>query len=206
MEITPELIQAVLYIVIIISIVVFLVKKAVKLALCLAAVLLIFNIGYQFDGSDMKEKLQINDYVDSETATKISDFFDDFDSKREEYGIVDTDKVYDKMTETIEKGYYIVVDGLGKIDIDKFAKTLAQNIYDAGLKDIDFDELIKEIQKQLNVSKEEAEKIAIKVQEEYKNTEKPNNWFKKQRVSLLFVFTFFISCDIIYIDELGRGG
>ena len=36
-------------------------------------------------------------------------------------------------------------------------------------------ELIKEIQKQLNVSKEEAEKIASKVQEEYKNTEQPNN-------------------------------
>ena len=173
MEITPELIQTVIYVVIIVSIVVFLVKKAVKLAVCLAAVLLIFNIGYQFDGSDMKEKLQINDYVDSETATKISDFFDDFDSKREEYGIVDTDKVYDKMTETIEKGYYIV--GLGKIDIDKFAKTLAQNIYDAGLKDIDFDELIKEIQEQLNVSKEEAEKIANKVQEEYNNTEQTNN-------------------------------
>lgn len=171
MDISPELIQTIIYAVIIISIVIFLVKKAVKIAVCLAAVLLIFNIGFKFDGTDMIEKLQINEYVDQDTAQNISDFFNDFDKKREEYGIVDANKVYDQMTETIEKGYYIVVEGLGKIDINKFAKTLATNIYEAGLKDIDFNELVKQIQEQLGVSIEEAKQIAEKVQTEYKNVE-----------------------------------
>ena len=171
MNISPELIQTIIYVIIIIGIVVFLVKKAISIAICLAAILLIFNIGFKFDGADMMEKLQINDYVEEDTAQKISDFFDDFESKRQEYGIVDADKVYDKMTDTIEKGYYIVVEGLGKVDIDKFAKTLATNIYDAGLKNIDFNELVTEIMEQLNVSKEEAEDIAQKVQEEYSNIE-----------------------------------
>ena len=171
MNISPELIQTIIYVIIIIGIVVFLVKKAISIAICLAAILLIFNIGFKFDGADMMEKLQINEYVEEDTAQKISDFFDDFESKRQEYGIVDADKVYDKMTDTIEKGYYIVVEGLGKVDIDKFAKTLATNIYDAGLKNIDFNELVTEIMEQLNVSKEEAEDIAQKVQEEYSNIE-----------------------------------
>lgn len=171
MNISPELIQTIIYVIIIVGIVVFLVKKAISIAICLAAILLIFNIGFKFDGADMMEKLQINEYVEEDTAQKISDFFDDFESKRQEYGIVDADKVYDKMTDTIEKGYYIVVEGLGKVDIDKFAKTLATNIYDAGLKNIDFNELVTEIMEQLNVSKEEAEDIAQKVQEEYSNIE-----------------------------------
>jgi hypothetical protein len=178
-NISPELIQTILYVVIIVSIVIFLVKKAVKIAVCLAAVLLIFNIGFKFTGTDMVEKLQINEYVDQETAQNISDFFDDFENKREEFGIVDADKVYDKMTETIEKGYYIVVEGLGKVDIDKFAKTLAANIYDAGLKDIDFNELVSQIQEQLGVSIEDAKKIAEKVQTEYKNVEATNTENKK---------------------------
>lgn len=167
MDISPELIKTIIYVIVIISIVVFLIKKAISIAVCLAAVLLIFNIGFKYDGSDMVNKLQINDYFEQETAQRISDFFDDFESKREEFGVVDEDAVYDKMTETIEKGYYIVVEGLGKIDVDKFAKTLAENIYDAGLKNIDFDELVTEIMEQLNISKEEATKIAEKVQEEY---------------------------------------
>lgn len=167
MDISPELIKTIIYVIVIISIVVFLIKKAISIAVCLAAILLIFNIGFKYDGSDMVNKLQINDYFEQETAQRISDFFDDFESKREEFGVVDEDAVYDKMTETIEKGYYIVVEGLGKIDVDKFAKTLAENIYDAGLKNIDFDELVTEIMEQLNISKEEATKIAEKVQEEY---------------------------------------
>ena len=117
----------------------------------------------------MVNKLQINDYFEQDTAQRISDFFDDFEAKREEFGIVDADAVYDKMTDTIEQGYYIVVEGLGKVDIDKFAKTLAENIYDAGLKNIDFNELVNEIKEQLSVSEEEATKIAQKVQEEYNN-------------------------------------
>jgi len=167
MNISPELIQTILYVIIIVSIVIFLIKKAITIAVCLAAILLIFNIGFKYDGTDVMNNLQINEYVDQDTAQKISDFFDDFEKKREEYGIVDADKVYDKMTESIEKGYYIVVEGLGKVDIDKFAKTLATNIYEAGLKDIDFNELVAEIQEQLKVSEEEAKDIAQKVQEEY---------------------------------------
>ena len=171
MNISPELIQTIIYVVIIIAIVVFLVKKAISIAVCLGAILLIFNIGFKYDGADMINKLQINEYFDKETTQQISDFFNDFESKREEFGIVDADKVYDKMTETIEKGYYIVVEGLGKVDIDKFAKTLASNIYEAGLKNIDFDELVTEIMEQLNITKEEATEIAQKVQEEYSNIE-----------------------------------
>lgn len=169
MDISPELIKTIIYVIVIISIVVFLIKKAISIAVCLAAVLLIFNIGFKFDGADMVNKLQINDYFEQDTAQRISDFFDDFEAKREEFGIVDADAVYDKMTDTIEQGYYIVVEGLGKVDIDKFAKTLAENIYDAGLKNIDFNELVNEIKEQLNVSEEEATKIAQKVQEEYNN-------------------------------------
>lgn len=172
MEISPELIKGVVYLVIIAAIVIFIVKKAISIAVCLGAALLIFNIGFRFDGADLKDKLQIGDYLEPEAATQLSDFFDDFAKKREEYGIVDADEVYDKMTEGIEKGYYIIVEGLGKVDINKFAKTLADNIYEAGLKDIDFEELVKEIQEQLKVSEEEAEEIAHKVQEEYNSVEK----------------------------------
>ena len=37
----------------------------------------------------------------------------------------------------------------------EFAKTLAENIYEAGLKNIDFNELVTEIQDQLNINQEE---------------------------------------------------
>ena len=169
MELSPEVIQGILYLIIIVAIVVFLVKKAVKIAILLCVALLIFNIGFRFTGEDVDKTFNLGEYVETETANKITSFFDDFESKREEYGIVDTDKVYNKMTDTIEKGYYIVVDGLGKIDINKFAKTLAENIYDAGLKDIDFEELVTQIEQELNVSTEEATEIAKQVEAEYQS-------------------------------------
>lgn len=167
MTVSPELIQGVIYIIIIVSIVIFLIKKAVSVAILLCAVLLLFNIGFRFDGTDMNNTFNFGEYVDSDTANMITNFFDDFDKKRDEYGIVDADKVYDKMTDSIEKGYYIIVEGLGKVDINKFAKTLAENIYEAGIKDIDFNELVGQIQEQLQVSPEEAIEIAKRVQAEY---------------------------------------
>lgn len=179
MTITPELIQYVIYIIIIIAIVVFIVKKAVAIAITLGVILLIFNIGFRYDGSDMMNKLGLEKYLKPETATTVSTFFDDFSKKREEYGIVDADKVYEGMTNAIETGYYIVVEGLGKIDVNKFAKTLANNIYEAGLKDVDFNQLVKEIQKQLDVSPEQATQIAQEVQKEYQEIKDTGTSTKK---------------------------
>ena len=169
MNISPELIKGIIYIVIIIAIVIFLVKKAIGIAVCLGVMLLLFNIGYRFDGAEMQNHFQIDQYFDQETSQQIISFFDDFEQKREEFGIVDEDAVYDSMTDAIETGYYMVIDGLGKVDINKFAETLADNIYEAGLKDIDFNELVTLIMNELGISKEDAEKIALEVQENLQN-------------------------------------
>ena len=112
-----------------------------------------------------------------------------------QYADYSYDKVYDKMTESIEKGYYIVVEGLGKVDVDKFAKTLASNIYEAGLKNIDFNELVAEIQEQLKVSEEEA---------------KANEIIYLDRVKTDFADFALpgsdLRCDMNYYHKLHNGG
>jgi len=167
MTITPDLIQYIIYIIIIVSIIIFIVKKAVAVAITLGIILLLFNIGFRFNGTDVMDKLGLDKYLKPQASTTISSFFDDFAQKRDQYGIVDADKVYNEMTNAIDTGYYIIVDGLGKVDVNKFAKTLAKNIYDAGLKNIDFNQLVAEIQKQLKVTPAEATTIAQQVQADY---------------------------------------
>lgn len=164
MDINPELIKSIIYIIIIIAIVLFLVKKAVKLAVAVFAIFLLFNVGFIMTGQDINETFKLDEVLDKEASTAIQSFFDDFDKKREEFGIVDAKKVEEKMKEGIEKGTQIIIKGIGSVDIDAFAKNLSEKIYQVGAENINMDELSEEIKKQLDgISQEDLNKILDKI-------------------------------------------
>lgn len=167
MNITPELIKAILAIVIVIAIVIFIVKRCIRLAICLGIIFLLFNIIFRYDGNDIRQKFKIDEYMKPETASKVTDFFNDFSNKRDQYAVIDEDKVYDEMKNGASTGEKIVIKGMENFDIDKFAHNLADKIYDAGIKEIDFNQLVSDIQKNLNVSQDDAVKIANEVMKDY---------------------------------------
>lgn len=153
---SAELIQGIISIIIIIAIVIFLVKKAFALVLCIAAILVLFNVAFIWNGDAINEKLGLSEYLKPEAVTTVTNFFDDFATKRDEFGVlVDAPAVYDKMTEVIDDGAQIIINGIGQIDIGKFADTMAEKIYNMGLDKIDWDAIKNEIQKQLDGIKEE---------------------------------------------------
>lgn len=179
MEFNPELIKTVIYIAILVGLFVFIIKKAIKVALSLVLILAVFHIGFVMDGKDVIDTFKLNEIMDQENASKITAFFDDFDKKRKEFGIVETEKVEEKMKESISKGTAIFVQGLGQIDINAFAKNLSEKIYEVGAENINIDELSQEIQKQLDgISQEDLEKVMNKIVEystELKNNTSKNN-------------------------------
>lgn len=164
MDINPELIKSIIYIIIIIAIVLFLIKKAIKVAVSIFVIFLLFNVGFIMTGQDINETFKLDEVLDKDASTTIQSFFDDFDKKREEFGIVDAKKVEEKMKEGIEKGTEIIIKGLGSVDIDAFAKNLSEKIYEIGAENINMDELSNEIKKQLDgISEEDVNKIINKI-------------------------------------------
>lgn len=165
-----ETIVKIISAIIIIAIVVFLVKKAIGFAVCLGAILLLFNIGFLWNGDMLNEKLGLNKYLQPDAAQSVTQFFNDFADKRDEYGItVNAQKVYDDIKGTVKDGATLIIEGLGQVDIKKFSDTLAQKIYDVG-SEVDWEELAKEVKEQLgDISDEDVQKIIESTKESLKN-------------------------------------
>jgi energy-coupling factor transporter transmembrane protein EcfT len=145
----PETLELLITIVLIIVIIVFLSKRFIKLAIAVGAILLIFNIGFMMNGTELRNFLHLDKYVSKEDADTIENTINDLDNKREEYGVVDSDAVYDSMTGAIQNGTTILIEGLGHIDIVKFSQNVSHQIVEAGSESIDYDALEIEIKEQL---------------------------------------------------------
>ena len=90
----------------------------------------------------------------------VENAFNDFDGKREEYGVIDPDLVLDDMENAIATGSAILIEGIGHIDIVKFASTVSDKLLQAGVENVDREELKAAIKEQLEgITDEDAEKI-----------------------------------------------
>lgn len=155
-----ENISVLVTIVLVIVIVVFLFKKMLALALACGAILILFNVGFIMNGAEIREFLQLDNYLDKEQADLVENAFNDFDGKREEYGVIDPDLVLDDMENAIATGSAILIEGIGHIDIVKFASTVSDKLLQAGVENVDREELKAAIKEQLEgITDEDAEKI-----------------------------------------------
>lgn len=162
---SPELIKQILSVIICIAIVVFIAKKAIRAAIVIGVALFLFQVAFVWNGDTINEKLKLKEHLNPEAAAKVEDFFKDFAQKRDEYGvIVDSEEVYNSMVDGVKAGTEIIVDGLGKINIKKFSDVLAEEIYNAGSENIDWDALKEEISKQLGgISDDDRDKIVEEI-------------------------------------------
>ena len=145
-----ETISLIVTIALVILIVVFIFKKAVKLAIAVGAILLIFNIGFVMNGTEIREFFNLDDWLDKDQATAVENALNDFDSKRAEYGVIDPDKVLEGMENAIAKGTAILIEGIGHIDIVAFAETVSNKLLQAGAENVDMAELEAKIKEQLS--------------------------------------------------------
>lgn len=129
----------VLTVIIIICILVFLVKKAVGLAIGLIAILLVFQIGFNFAGKDVKDSA--DKYLEPEAANAVTEFFDDFAKRREENSVVNTEEIYDTMVSTAKKGLEFVGDVITPENIAKLSEGISNALREAGVQDISLEEL-----------------------------------------------------------------
>lgn len=157
---TLDNIQVLVTIALVILIVVFLFKKAIKLAIAIGAILILFNVGFMMNGAEVRNFFNLDNFLSQEQANAVEDAFDDFDSKREEYGVIDPDKVYDGMTDAIATGTSILIEGIGRVDIVAFSETVAEKLINAGAENVDREELENSIRNQLKGIKDsDLEKI-----------------------------------------------
>lgn len=163
-----ESVQGIISLIIVIMIVVFIAKKAIKLAISVAIILFLFNVAFLWNGDTINEKLGLEKYLKPDAAISVTEFFNDFAQKRDEYGItVDAQEVYDKMTEAVKDGTTIIIKGMGELDIKKFADTIAQKIYQIGSENVDWEELEQEIKKQLEgIKQEDLDNIMNEIKED----------------------------------------
>ena len=167
---TLENIQVLVTIALVILIAVFIFKKAVKLAIAVGAILILFNVGFMMNGAEVRSFFNLDNFLDQEHADAVENAFNDFDSKREEYGVIDPDKVYDGMTDAIAKGTSILIEGIGRVDIVAFSETVAEKLVAAGAENVDREALEESIRNQLKGIKDsDLDKIMDMIEENLEN-------------------------------------
>ena len=157
--------------VIVVSIIFFLAKKLIKIALLVGLALLLFNVGFVLNGTEAREAFKFDNLLSTEQADKAEKLLNDFDEKRDEYGVIDAGKIYDEMESAAAKGAVIIIEGIGNLDIKAFADAIAVKIVEVGEKNIDMEALRAEIKDQLgSVSEEQMDtimdQIDVSVQEQ----------------------------------------
>lgn len=163
---TLENIEILVTIALVILIVVFIFKKAIKLAIAVGCILLLFNIGFIMNGTEVREFFGLDDFLGQEDAEYVESALNDFDNKREEYGVVDPNQVYDGMVDAIAKGTSILIEGVGRVDIVKFASTVSNKLLNAGVTEVDRAELEESIRNQLQgIEDEDLDKILDLIEE-----------------------------------------
>lgn len=164
---SAEFWQLLITIVLVITIVVFLFKRVVKVAIAIGAILLLFNVGFIMSGTDVRNTFDLDNLIGIEKSEDVEKYLNDFDRKREEYGVVDPEKVYDGMVGAVEQGTVIVIDGIGKIDIIAFSEFVANKIVnsESDPSSVDRDALRSEIKDQLNgISEEDLDRIMDEIE------------------------------------------
>jgi hypothetical protein len=158
----------------VVFIVIFLFKKMVALALACGAILILFNVGFVMNGTEIREWLQLDNYMNQEHAEAVEGALNDFDSKRDEYGVIDTDKVGESIENAMINGTVILIEGLGHIDIVQFASTVSDKLLAAGMENVDRTELENAIREALSGIKEtDVTKIADMIEQNLENEENP---------------------------------
>lgn len=156
----------------VIVIVVFLFKKMIALALACGAILILFNVGFVMNGAEIREFFKLDDYLDQEQASMVENAFNDFDQKRDEYGVIDAEEVSDDLKDAIAKGTVIVIGGLKKVDIVKFSKAISDQLLATGSENVDMEALEEAIRKNLEgIEEEDLDKIMDMIQENLDNAE-----------------------------------
>ena len=166
-DMSAEFWQLLITIVLVITIVVFLFKRVVKVAIAIGAILLLFNVGFIMSGTDVRNTFDLDNLIGIEKSEDVEKYLNDFDRKREEYGVVDPEKVYDGMVGAVEQGTVIVIDGIGKIDIIAFSEFVANKIVnsESDPSSVDRDALRSEIKDQLNgISEEDLDRIMDEIE------------------------------------------
>ena len=172
---TLENIGVLVTIALVITIVVFLCKKMVALALAVGAILILFNVGFIMNGAEIREFFQLDNYLEQEQADAVENAFNDFDNKRDEYGVIDPEQVLDGMENAIANGTAIVIDGIGHIDIVKFSQAVSDKLLAAGTEEVDREALAASIKKQLSGIKDsDLERILDMIEENIDNSVEEN--------------------------------
>lgn len=126
--------------VLIIAAIIFLVKKAVGLSIGIIVVLIIFQIGFNINGQDVKNQ-NLDKYIGTDANNAIVGFFDDFDKRREANAVVDTDKLY----ENVKGGVGTVIDIASNVitpeNISSISRGISDALKEAGVKDVSLKDL-----------------------------------------------------------------
>lgn len=156
----------ILVVIAIICVLVFLVKKAVGLAIGIIAILLIFQIGFRLTGQDVQGNA--DKYLEPDAANAITSFFDDFAKRRDENGVVDTDKVYDSLIDATGKVVDVAKTVITPENIGKMADGIGNALRNAGVKDISVEELATIVGEKLELAANDpqVQEIVEKVQEQ----------------------------------------
>lgn len=131
----------ILSIIAVICVIVFLVKKAVGLAIAIIAILVIFQIGFNFTGANVKDSA--DKYLDPGTSNAVTSFLDDFAKRRDENGVVDTKQMYNSLVDAAGKTVEFAGDVITPDNIGKLADGIGDALKSAGVKDISVGELSK---------------------------------------------------------------
>lgn len=130
-----EWIIGIIIVLIIVSIAFYFIKNVFALVLVGLFSFLLFNVFFVWNGEDVVKNLYLDKILSEENAETIEGWFNNFDNKREEHSVIDTEAISENTKNLVKEGANKVKDKYNEVDKQKIINDLKELIKDLSKED-----------------------------------------------------------------------
>jgi hypothetical protein len=106
----------------------FLLKSFARIILVLGIAYLLFHLGFIWGADDLNEKLHLNQLLKPDVSEKIQKSYQDFSQRREQNGVVETEKIKTVIEKTIHSALTRASNDIQKVDKEKLIQDLQSKL------------------------------------------------------------------------------
>lgn len=130
-----EWIIGIILVLVIVAITFYFIKNVFALILVGLFSFLLFNAFFVWNGEDVLKNLYLDKILSEENAQTVESWFNNFDNKREEHSVIDTEAISENTKELVKEGANKVKDKYNEVDKKKIIDDLKELIKDLSKED-----------------------------------------------------------------------
>lgn len=130
-----EWIIGIIVVIIIVAITFYFIKNVFALILVGLFTFLLFNVFFVWDGEEVLNNLYLDRILSEENAETLERWLNNFDNKREEHSVINTEAISENTKNLVKEGADKVKDKYNEIDKEKIINDLKELIKDLSKED-----------------------------------------------------------------------